>query len=118
MGIGSLELRTRPLTVVIDTWPMRAADLGQRKPADFTAYVKVRGQAAALDAIGRIARDGDELARIEERGRPVVSQAERYFTDRAVTTDDLSVRFLTPPAIAWRGGGVEMRYRAPLDLRI
>ncbi|MDI6869872.1 MAG: DUF6470 family protein [Bacillota bacterium] len=118
MGVGTLELRTRPLVLAIDTWPMRGADLGHYKPAEFTVQARDRGQAAVLDAIARTAAEGDHLARLEARGHPIPELAERYWTARQVTVDDLSVRFLTLPAIAWGGGGIEMRYRPAIDLLV
>lgn len=116
MGVGRLELRSHPLTLAIDTWAMRKADLHQMKPADFTAMAKERGRGLVLEAIGEMARQGDALARIEDHGRPVVELARASTAGRNVTSDDLTVRFLTPPAIAWGGGGLEMRYSPSVDL--
>jgi hypothetical protein len=115
MGVGRLELATRPLILAIDGRAARGANFGKHQPAELTVVARDRAREKVVEAIARTAREGDRLARLEERGRPVPELAGQYWTDRAVTADDLSVRFMTAPAVTWASGGVAVRYR-PVDL--
>ncbi len=115
MGVGRLELATHPLVLRMDGRAARGANFRQYQPANLTVVERDRARQNVMEAIARTAREGDRLARIEDKGRPVPELAGRYWSERAVTSDDLDVRFMVPPAITWAGGGVRARYR-PVDL--
>lgn len=114
--MGALELRTRPFYFTLDSWPARGADLNQRKPVEFAAAEAERARGNTLGAIARIAGEGNRLGRLEQGSNPIPELAAQYWTRQEVTTDDLSLRFLTPPALTWVGGGVEASYRPTIDL--
>lgn len=117
-GVGWLELTARPLVLTMDGWPTREESLQKLRPSSFAREARDRGLAAGVEAIGRIAREGDIIGRIAQKTDPIPELAGRYWTERQVSTDDLRVGFVTPPDIAWSGGGVEIRYRGGIDLRL
>ncbi|MGE5553709.1 MAG: DUF6470 family protein [Betaproteobacteria bacterium] len=111
MRVGRLELATYPLVLLMDSWAGRATNFQQYKPANLPAVERDRARQNVLEAIARTAEEGDRLARIEEKGRPIPELARQRGSERTVTTDDLSLRFMVPPTITWVGGGVAIRYR-------
>ena len=117
-GLGRLELASRPLVLTMDGWPTREESFQKLRPSGLAREVRDRALAAVVEAIGRIAQEGDVLARIERKADPLPELAGRYWTERRVTADDLKVSFVAPPEIAWQGGGVEIRYQSGIDLRL
>lgn len=71
-----LELSIQLPRVLIDSRQAQA-DIGLKPLGQIAREQAGRGRSVALQAIAQTAREGDELARIEASGNPIVEQARR-----------------------------------------
>ena len=71
-----LDISTRLPRIHIDVRQAQA-DIGLKPIGQIAREQATQGHRMAWEAISQIAREGDELARIEEGGNPIAEQARR-----------------------------------------
>lgn len=76
LELPRLDISTRFPRVHIDVRQAQA-DIGLKPIGQIAREQAARGHRVAWQAIAQIAREGDELARIEEGGNPIAEQARR-----------------------------------------
>ncbi|MGM0370400.1 MAG: DUF6470 family protein [Bacillota bacterium] len=77
---GSIKVNTKDVKVEINTRQARAA-LGEKFYKIYSKEIAQKGQQAALQGIARYAQQGDQLAKIENGGQPLIRQAKSNSKD-------------------------------------
>ena len=101
--------------VNIDTTQSRI-ELGQHTMESFGRESAEKGSETAQEYIARKAAQGDELARIEEGGDPLIRQA----LDEVTPQKELNIRMApkTPPQIEVSPGDVRLDLSPPGEVRV
>ncbi|ADL11799.1 DUF6470 family protein [Acetohalobium arabaticum] len=73
---GELKIESKPVKVKIDQKKARAA-LNYKHYKIYGKDIAKRGKQTALKAIAEYSSQGDQLARIEKKGKPLIAQAKK-----------------------------------------
>lgn len=77
---GRLEIKTRDAKVEISTRQARAA-LNHKFYKIYSKDIAQKGYQSVMQGIAKYAQQGDQLARIENKGQPLISQAKSNSED-------------------------------------
>ena len=101
-----ISIRSHKPQVAVDRTDYRDA-VEVRLPRELAAHLHAKAVQAATDAIGEIAAEGTQFARIEDKAASSVSAAAQ----RAMPMDEanLRLRSVPPPVFTVTPGGVEVR---------
>jgi uncharacterized protein DUF6470 len=110
-----IQIHSTPATVAVESHkPQVSVDrtdyrdaVEVRLPRELGAHLHEKAVQAALEGIARIAAEGDQLARIENKETSSVSAVAQS----AMPTDEahLTLRSVPPPVFTVTPGGVEVR---------
>ena len=103
---ATVEIRQPKGELEIDWRPFRAS-YGIKDSSEFSRDNAERGRQIALETIGRIAQDGDQLARIESGQDAVVALATE---SNNTPVPEVIWAWLEPPAITYTAHQPEFRF--------
>ena len=72
---GDMQINENMVKVNVDNYPAHY-DLGYKNYKDFSSENAQKGKQSVLTGIAKYARQGDQLMRIENGGKPLLSQAK------------------------------------------
>lgn len=112
---AKLDIKQTPGTLEIDMYPFRAS-YGMKNWADLTREFAEQGRSAALEAIGKIAANGDRLAHIENKETAVINIAAE---ESMPSTGELSWSWLEKPVINYTPQEPQVNYTpGKLDINL
>lgn len=100
---ATVEIRQPQGELAIDNYPCRYS-IGQRNIADFAQDIATLGRQTAMDAIARIAQEGDQLARIQIKSNAIADIAANS-TVSEVT--DITYAHIASPDIHYEANPVQ-----------
>ena len=110
---GRLKIDTKYAKVDINYDQTRAV-LNDRTQPMYSKKIAQEAYQKSVEGIKRYARQGDQLARIENKGNPLISQIKSNSQDEK---KELSLKWKPSPEINAQKGGVEIDY-TPAKLKI
>ena len=102
----NLQIETKHAKVDINYDQTRAV-LNDRTLPMYNKKIAQEAYQKSVEGIKRYARQGDQLARIENEGNPLVSQIKSNYKD---DKRELSLKWKASPEINVQQGGVKMNY--------
>ncbi|HEX3032836.1 MAG TPA: DUF6470 family protein [Bacillota bacterium] len=109
---GELVSQGEDFHVQIDSYPCRA-EVGLKNNFDQLKEIADRAKVAVLEGIGRVAREGDDLAAINKKGDPLVQHSlnkvlepPAEFNIAMIPTSRPIIEFVGGKTLAFEAGGV------------
>lgn len=104
---GDLQIKKDMVKVDVDSYPARY-DLGIKNSADMVKEMAQQGREASLTAVGRYVRQGDQLMKLENGGKPLIRQVkEALNSDRK----EIGYRWKRGPKISVKSSKLQMKYK-------
>ena len=105
-GKGNLQVKQKNIKVNVDNYPARY-DLGYRNYKDFMKDFAQKGKQSMLSQIKKYANQGDQLMRIENGGKPIISQAKQ---ENKPSKKEIALRWKRGPKISVRENSLDINY--------
>ena len=105
-GKGKQQINQENVKVNIDNYPARY-DLGYRNYKDFMKDFAQEGQQTSLSQIKKYASQGDQLMRIENGGKPIISQAKQ---ENKPSQKEIALRWKRGPKISVKENSLDISY--------
>jgi len=105
-GKGKQQISQKNARVNVDNYPARY-DLGYRNYKDFMKDFAQEGKQSMLSQIKKYANQGDQLMRIENGGKPIISQAKQ---ENKPSQKEIALRWKRGPKISVRENSLDINY--------
>jgi hypothetical protein len=105
--VGKLKIKKDVVEVNVDNYPARY-DLGYKNSSDMVKQSARQGKEAVIKAIGQYSQQGDQLMRIENKGKPLVQQAKQA---TQAGKKEIGLRWKRGPKINVKPHKLELDYK-------
>lgn len=110
-----LEIRQPSGELTIDSYPCRYA-IGLKNIADFARDNAILGKQIALETIGRIAQEGDQMAQIQNKTNAI---ADIAFSHTITEAPDITYARIPLPNIHYQANPVQLNFtKGKVDLTL
>ena len=105
--VGNLNIKRDVVEINVDNYPPRY-DLGYKNSKDFIKDFAREGKKTARKAIGQYVRQGDQLMKIENKGKPLIKQAEQSLKP---DKKEIGLRWKRGPKIKVKPHKLKVKYK-------
>ena len=104
---GKMKIKKDIVEVNVDNYPARK-DLGYKNTEDMSKSFAQQGKQAVMNSIKRYASQGDQLMKVEKKGKPIITQAKQKTKQ---DQKEIGLRWKRGPRISVKPHKLSMKYK-------